>query len=235
MASGSDANLVGTSWHLIGYRAEGAVTTALPAPASTLVLDVERLHGTTGVNSFTGTWSADGENLSFGPVAATMLAGVGPAADQDQAVLVALNQVAACRRDGEELVLLSADAGEVLRYEPLVAASLLDTEWVVTGYRVGDGVRSLVADSEVTLMFAEDGTVSGTTGCNRYHGSYVLDADELSIGPLATTRMMCAPELMEQEMAFLGSLPSAARPVVEGSNLRLADLDDATVVTARAR
>ena len=61
-----------------------------------------------------------------------------------------------------------------------------------------------VADAAPTLAFAEDGTVSGSTGCNTFTGSVTIEGTALEFGPLATTRMACAdPAVNEQEQAFL--------------------------------
>lgn len=56
------------------------------------------------------------------------------------------------------------------------------------------------------IRFGSDGRVSGSAGCNRFTGSYEHEGARLSFGPLATTRMMCAPDVMEAEEAFLSAL-----------------------------
>ena len=60
-------------------------------------------------------------------------------------------------------------------------------------------------DIDVTIAFA-DGMVSGYAGCNRFHGSYRLEADEFSMGPIASTRMACDDDAMELERAVLDRL-----------------------------
>ncbi|AHE53915.1 hypothetical protein NX02_11015 [Sphingomonas sanxanigenens DSM 19645 = NX02] len=53
-----------------------------------------------------------------------------------------------------------------------------------------------------TIAFAGD-RVSGTTGCNRFNGSFQLAGDRLTIGALGTTRMACPPPLMQRETVLL--------------------------------
>jgi heat shock protein HslJ len=113
-------------------------------------------------------------------------------------------------------------------------ASWADIEWAVVGYRVADALTAPLADRVPTLRFGSDGSVSGTTGCNRYMGQYTLDDDELALTPLASTRMMCDTDVMEQEMAYLGALPWVAAAAVVDGELVLSDLDGAPVVVARA-
>ncbi|MGK9147034.1 META domain-containing protein [Plantibacter flavus] len=42
-----------------------------------------------------------------------------------------------------------------------------------------------------SLVFAEDGKVTGTDGCNRLMGSWTADGDTVEFAPLASTRMAC--------------------------------------------
>jgi heat shock protein HslJ len=51
-----------------------------------------------------------------------------------------------------------------------------------------------------------DAEISGTSFCNSYSGTYLLDGDELSVSGLGGTEMGCAPELMEAEAAYLAAL-----------------------------
>ena len=74
------------------------------------------------------------------------------------------------------------------------------TSWVLVEL---DGAEP-VGDAAPSIAFAEDGTVSGSTGCNTFTGSVTIDGTSLEFGPLATTRMACADaSANEQEQAFL--------------------------------
>ena len=72
-------------------------------------------------------------------------------------------------------------------------------EWVVED--IGNG--GIVDNSRVTMVFEPTGRVSGRASCNTYSGAFTLTGEGVSFGPLATTRMACAPALMNQEMKFL--------------------------------
>ena len=56
------------------------------------------------------------------------------------------------------------------------------------------------------MQFRSDGKVGGHSGCNRFTGTYTQKDDALKMGPLATTRMACRPEVMERERQFLTML-----------------------------
>jgi heat shock protein HslJ len=66
------------------------------------------------------------------------------------------------------------------------------------------------------VQFRADGVVGGSSGCNRFTGNYQQKEDELTMGPLASTRMACPPEVMERERQFLTML----------GNVRYAETDD---------
>ena len=92
--------------------------------------------------------------------------------------------------------------------EAMNAEALVGTEWkieAVEGRAVPEGI-------EATLSFLEPGRIAGLAACNRYTGGIELDGGRIvSLGPLATTRMMCPPERMEQEQRVLEALSRARR------------------------
>jgi heat shock protein HslJ len=83
---------------------------------------------------------------------------------------------------------------------------------------------SLVADSRIDIVF-ENGRVSGSSGCNAYAGSYVLDGTALGIGPLASTRRACSPRLMTQEAEYQRILKAVETMALSGATLRLSGPD----------
>lgn len=46
-------------------------------------------------------------------------------------------------------------------------------------------------DTGASLTLEEDGTLSGTDGCNRLTGSWEADGDEVSFGKMASTMKAC--------------------------------------------
>ena len=83
------------------------------------------------------------------------------------------------------------------------------------------------------MDFSPDGSLNGSSGCNTYSATYLVNGSQLSITPPLGPGMMCAEPagIMEQEAAFLGLLPAVGGYTIEGSsNLRL--LDSSGVVVA---
>ncbi len=61
--------------------------------------------------------------------------------------------------------------------------------------------------------------VQGSAGCNRMTGTYRLEQNKLTFGPLATTRMACPA--MATETAFLEALAATTRYEMSGTSLTL--------------
>jgi len=93
-------------------------------------------------------------------------------------------------------------------------------DWVLVelpgGSPVPEGhVASLRLDREAHRL-------SGSTGCNRYHGSYELTGPRLHVDPTAMTRAACAgPELAQVERDFLEALRVTGSARVVGEVLEL--------------
>ena len=76
----------------------------------------------------------------------------------------------------------------------------------------------------LATVFSEDGTVSGSSGCNSYQGAYRVDGSSIVIGPLASTLRACGePGVMPQEQAFLAALASSRSYTVTGELMQLRD------------
>lgn len=85
-------------------------------------------------------------------------------------------------------------------------ASLLRAEWVVTAI---DG-KPVLASATPTVTFEADGKINGMASCNRFFGGYSLSGEGLAVGPLGSTKMLCEPEVMEQEAALFALLEAAS-------------------------
>jgi heat shock protein HslJ len=85
------------------------------------------------------------------------------------------------------------------------------------------------AADNVTLLFSAD-KVSGQGPCNRYFGTVTAGegVGELTIGPLASTQMMCPGEAMQQEKTYLDALSSVVRFSFNTGRLTLTAKQDDT-------
>ena len=97
--------------------------------------------------------------------------------------------------------------------------------WVIVG-----GIEVEGLDRSAPSATFADGTVGGSTGCNRYTGPYTVDGDSLELGTIATTQIACPPPADAVERAYLAALERVAGWRVEGDELLLRDADGAVVL-----
>ena len=84
-----------------------------------------------------------------------------------------------------------------------------------------------------TANFA-DARVSGSTGCNRYGGSYTITDDgALSISEVVSTMMACLPEADAVERAMLTALDRTVRAQLGVDRLSLIDADGVELLRFR--
>jgi heat shock protein HslJ len=201
-------------------------------PAPTATFEAGRVTGTTGCNRYSGTYVVDGGRLSIEPGAATRMGCPPPADEVERAYLAALGRVSGWRVEGDALTLL-ADGAPALRFR---AASPVGS-WTVTSLVHGDALTSPIPGTELTATFAEDGTLTGSAGCNQYTAEYVSVDGTLEISPPASTRKFCAePEgAMDQEASYLAALPQTARFQTGEHGLELLRADGPFVATYEPR
>ena len=86
----------------------------------------------------------------------------------------------------------------------------LDGEWKLLQFGANETVPE---DVEITVQFA-DGVIAGRAACNRYTGGVTAGdtpGDLTLSGPMAMTRMMCQPPLMEWEQRYTQALEGLAQ------------------------
>jgi heat shock protein HslJ len=116
-----------------------------------------------------------------------------------------------------------AETGE----ESLVESTdLTNTRWLLTMFDDGTGqFLDVLPGVEITALFAEDGRVSGSAGCNDYVSLFSVDGDDLSISLPAMTRRDCAEldGMMLHETSYLGNLTSVAAYELQDNTLHLSN------------
>ena len=117
---------------------------------------------------------------------------------------------------------------------PARAIALEGIEWRLTHHRTPEGDLVQVPAGVIASATFDAGVVAGSTGCNRYHGSYELDGPAISLGPVASTLMACEPARDAVERAFTSALAGAVAHAVAGETLELLDAEGLVVLRFRA-
>jgi heat shock protein HslJ len=198
-----------------------------------LSFEAGRAQGSDGCNRFGMPYTVKGFAFEVGARGvSTMMACPPEVMKQAEAFTSALSGAKSYRVVDDKLQLLSA-SGAVLA--TLAAQSRSPAgAWSVTGINNGrQAVVSLVGGTTVTMVFANDGKVSGTAGCNQYTARYESEGSKFRFTAPAATRMMCpGAGVMEQEQSFLKALEGVRTMRVEGNRLELRDDKGALQVTA---
>lgn len=105
--------------------------------------------------------------------------------------------------------------------------TLTGSSWILNEVSV-NGEMTAAVDASASINFDADGKLSGSTGCNRFTGTWSQEGDTLTVQPGATTQMACAPALQAQENALLAGLPMTNTYTIADNNLTL--LSDGTPV-----
>lgn len=236
-ASSGSTGLTGTSWSLATYQVPGAGPTVRAAAEATLSFgDGGALSGSTGCNSFGGSYRAGPTSLqlTLGPM--TQKACADPAVTAQETALVRLlPTVTTYSQDARSLTLRDGSGTTVLVYNA-GATGLSGTAWKVTGVNNGKGavVTSTLTET-LTAAFAGDGTFAGFGGCNQLSGPFTTSGSSgVTIGPLASTHRSCGADVDQLEAEYATALGLVTTYDVTGSTLTLRDSSGATQVTATA-
>ena len=237
-ATGSSATLEGTIWKLVSYADnDGKTVDVLAGTEVTALFQDGTVGGTAGCNNYFANYEVDGNQLTVGVGGTTMMACPQPIMAQESAYMTNLAASAAYLITGDQLQIAGADGKTLLTYSVLQPISLTGTVWQLTMYNNGnEALVSTLAGTEVTAVFGEDGSLSGSAGCNNYNATYTVADDALTVSAPATTRMMCAEPagVMEQESAYLAALAMAASYAIVGDELEIADADGSMLLTYAA-
>ncbi|RZM82625.1 META domain-containing protein [Leptolyngbya iicbica] len=213
-------------WQLVSYRdATGETVMAWVDSAATMQFEAGQVTGTTGCNRFFSAYTLAGSELAIAPGGSTLMACFPEAlAQQESAILAGMATVASYEVVADELRLLDSAGDVVFTLAPQVAASLTQTDWMLTSYNNGrGGLVTPLLDTTITATFDDAGLVSGTAGCNTYRAHFEATTETLQIGPAASTRRLCqVPEgTMTQEQDFLALLADVSEYEIVGNQLTL--------------
>ncbi len=141
-------------------------------------------------------------------------------------LLVASVGLAACGDDSDSSGTTAAPA------QSQSASELDGTVWLLSQITSPSGTTvDAAARDAATLEFAAD-TVTGSTGCNAFQGSYTVDGDSLTIelGPM-TQKACTDAALQAQETALLAAFPEVASYEMGDDGLTLKNADGDTLLT----
>jgi heat shock protein HslJ len=220
------------TWQLTAVADSNGTLAPVPAEVTaTAAFAQGMLSGQSGCNQYGAAYTLENTSLQITPGPMTLMACLGPQMQIEQDFLAALAATETYQIQNNQLSLVGSNGQTVATFVPQVDASLAGNDWVVTAYASReDAVVSVLLDTRLTALFAADGLLSGSAGCNQYHTTYTTDGTTIALSPIATTRRMCAAEVMAQENAFLAALEETALFQIEGNRLELHNAEGTLLV-----
>lgn len=134
--------------------------------------------------------------------------------------------IAACSATGSGEPSATTSTTPAAADAPAFDAALIGSIWLAEEI----GGAGVIDNLQSRLQFVSGSQVAGHGGCNSFTGAAVLTADKLAMGPLASTRMMCPPAVMDQESRFLRTLETVRSARVDHDLLYLKDASGQTVL-----
>jgi len=133
----------------------------------------------------------------------------------------------------QQWVLVEIVQKVAIEMEQVVTNSeLTGSVWSLEQFGPLQTLKSALGDSIPTIFFQLDGHFTGSTGCNRFNGTYTLENSRIKFGSIAATKKMCSgqPGMLEQEQTILKAVESAERYQIENGKLFIFSASDAQVL-----
>lgn len=104
-------------------------------------------------------------------------------------------------------------------------SGLTGVTWKLVSYGTPGAEQDAVADVPTSLVFGDDGQVSGSMGCNSFGGEYKVDGNQITFGPLVSTLMACDEPIMNQESAVLKIFTGSVDYKISSTTLTITGAD----------
>jgi heat shock protein HslJ len=197
------------------------------------------LGASAGCNSMGFTYNLDGDRIVASGGQMTEM-GCDPARHaQDDWLSGLLGAGPTFTLNGHDLVLTSGTTVLTLLDEEAADPDreLTGTSWLLTTiFSPGpDGAAMSIPEGVVaTLLFNDDGTVDVQPGCNQGGGTYTVEADAITFGDIALTRMACQNAQGQVEADVLTVLGAeTVQYTIDAGTLTLQTPDGGLMFTAQ--
>lgn len=184
------------------------------------------LNGNAGCNDYFASYAVSGNSMSIGKVGSTLKAcDETVVMDQETTYLAVLQTTStyAVIRDNY-LILSDAEGKNNLTFR-LFTPQALTGSWILDSIANGSTVSTHVNGTSITALFAKDGNLTGSAGCNDYFTTYKTTGDAFSVTPVGTTRKFCDEPagIMDQEILYISQLQNTSTFVIRDNMLTLMD------------
>lgn len=208
-----------------------------PIPNTNLTVQFDnqgKVVGFDGCNNFNSTYTLNGENININPQMASTQKAC-PQEIMDQANNFTKLIISSTKYENNNGIMKLYQGNTNGLVFSGSTNPLAKTTWDINGYNNGkQAVVSPIINTNPNINFSDDGTVSGSTGCNTFTGVYSIDSKSITISKLASTQRECfEPEgIMKQETSILEYLEKAKTWNLQGNQLSLRTAEDQLAIIA---
>jgi heat shock protein HslJ len=131
------------------------------------------------------------------------------------------------------MILIPLIAAGCIGNSPVLADIPLNgTGWTLTGYVTNGTSLQTLNNTMVTMVFSNEGRITGSAGCNHYFATYEIKGTTITIGQAGSTEMYCsAAGVMEQEGTYLTLLGKASLVTAGNDTLTFADSNGSPILS----
>ena len=209
--------LVGSAWNWMGTQTPtGKVTVADPTNYTLAFLSSTVVAVKADCNKGNGSYTVDGNNIKFGPMAMTMMAC--PPGSLDSTFNRQLGAASTYKLVGDRLTIDLIDNGGTMTFSaPKPAHALVATAWNWVSSQTPTGNVSVPTPKNYAVAFLTDTRSAVQADCNKGNGSYAVEGNTIKFGNIAMTMMACPPGSMAN--MFMRELGSASTFRIVGDRL----------------
>lgn len=193
----------------------------------TLEITGREVRGGMACNSYFATAEIDGERFRPGNVASTAIGCKSRLHEIDNAYLAALRAVETAERRADELVLRGSQADLSYQFVPPPPdAELVGTSWRIHSLLFGRGPASSVSNAApASLIFKDDGTMSGSTSCRDFTARWEQNGDEISVQNFSQSGTCIQRRNRDQDQHLIEVLDEGFLFEIDGMKLEVLDTD----------
>lgn len=209
---------------LDGENAKTAFEGSLPSIEFNF--DLNQISGSAGCNRYFGGFTLDEKNnFSAEKLGSTLMACIQKNAEPKFLEVLGTPSIISIDKDG--VLNFSQGKKVILQFEKgtdssantdvqSITAETLSGLWTLTMIVDGD-LATLFPNKAATINFEGDGKVYGNGGCNSYRGTYTLNDNTITFGPLMSTKMACPG--LDGETKFTNQLSTPVQVTINGETL----------------
>lgn len=210
-AEATSLNLTDTTWKL---ESVNNVPASSDQEAILFFSGQGGVLGSTGCNIVNGNYQTSGSSVDITVNVVTSFTCPEALTVQEEALVQTITKASSAQMAAEKLTLSTPDNSLTAVFSLMPPVGISGTSWKLNAFNNGQGAFvDVLSGTEVSAIFGEDGSLSGSAGCNNYTTQYEVDGSSITIGMAASTMMMCTEPagIMEQETQYLAALPKATK------------------------